>query len=391
MGSTERIEDTVVILDTSRSMMRNDFEPRRLDVAFEIIKLFIQTKFSIDPKDRISILTIGKSPKKIIPFSFDEEQLMNSLERIDVSGKAILHEGISFAIQILVEEMRKVGGKIFRIFVICDLKSIEFNEQLKKIVNIAKGLGIFIDTCQFGKTLNEEKSSLKLIAQLTDGEFGYFNNVKAIINSGKSFASKKTIKESNEFYAQIKEDKTPLISEIALSLRRPSLAEIQMLMSGKIIEKQKCAICHSIKAPLTGADFFTEGRSCPSCDRTMHISCAAQWAKKSELKENIFRCPFCFFLLKVPKSVIALFDDDKISTKRIKIIENEKTTEMISIPEDEIGKIDASCSYCRNIFSNETNVFQCSKCKAYYHETCLNKIIIDIKACRYCGSQITNR
>ncbi|MFX1298652.1 MAG: VWA domain-containing protein [Promethearchaeota archaeon] len=388
MGSTERIEDTVIILDASRSMMRNDFTPRRLDVAFEIIKNFIQTKMSIDPKDRISILTLGDSPKRIIPFSYDEAILMDSLKRVEINGKAVLHEGLSFAIQILVEEMRKVGGKISRIFIISDLNSIEMDEKLKKNVNIAKGLGIFIDTCQFGNKPNNEKSSLKLISQLTDGEFGFFNSVKAIINSGNAFATKKSVKEPNEFYEKVKEDKTPLISEVALSLRRPSLAEIQLLMSGRIVDKKKCAICHSIKAPLTGADFYTEGRTCPSCDRTMHISCAAQWAKKSEFKENVFRCPFCFFLLKVPRSVISLFDDDKINTKRIKIIENEKSTEMSEIPKDEVQQINASCSYCRSIFLGKSKVFQCSNCNAFYHEHCLQKMVNEIKACRYCGAEI---
>ena len=391
MGSTERIEDTVIILDVSRSMMRTDFEPSRLLVAFDIIKLFIQTKFNIDPKDRISILTVGKGPKKIAEFSYDEHGLTRSLNKIMVSDKSELHEGLSFAIQLLIKEMRKVGGKLFRIFLISDNKSKEFPEILKHVVNTAKGLGIFIDTCQFGYTQNNEKSALKLIAQLSDGDFGFFNNAKAIINSGKSFASKKTIKEPNEFYSNVKKDRTPLLNEVALSLRRPSLGEIQLLMSGKITETQKCAICHSIKAPLTGADFYTEGRSCPSCERTMHISCAAQWAKKSEYKENVFRCPFCFFLLKVPQSVISLFDDDKIITKRIRIIDDEKFTEMIPIPEIDIPAIHASCSYCRNIFFEESKVFQCKKCESYYHERCLNQMIQEINACRYCGSEIVSK
>ena len=391
MGSTERIEDTVIIIDVSRSMMRTDFEPNRLLVAFEITKHFIQTKFTIDPKDRISILSIGKIPKKIADFSYDEHELTQSMINIKISGKSELHEGISFAIQLLIKEMRKVGGKLFRIFIISDHKSSDFPEILKNVVNTAKGLGIFIDSCQFGKTQNNEKSALKLIAQLSDGEFGFFNNVKAIINSGKSFASKKTIKEPNEFYSNVKKDRTPLLNEVALSLRRPSLGEIQLLMSGKITETQKCAICHSIKAPLTGADFYTEGRSCPSCERTMHISCATQWAKKSEYKENVFRCPFCFFLLKVPQSIITLFDDDKINTKRIRIIQDEKITEMIPVPEIEVPAIHASCSYCRNIFLDDNKVFRCKKCNSYYHERCMDQMIKEVNACRYCGSEISSK
>ncbi len=388
MGPSERIEDTVIILDASRSMMRTDFEPSRIEVAFEIIKLFIQTKFSLDPKDRISLLIAGEAPKRLVSFTHDEDQLINSLEKIEIKGKSTLHEALSFAIQMLIAEMRKVGGKLFRIFIISATNSLEFSEDLKKIVKIAQGLGIFIDTCKFGKINNNNKTTFKQMAMLTDGEFGFFNNNKAIINAGKSFASKKTIKQPNEFYSQVKKDRTPLLNEVALSLRRPSLGEIQLLMSGKITENQKCAICYSIKAPLTGADFFSEGRTCPSCERTMHISCAAQWAKKSEFKENVFRCPFCFFLLKVPQSALSLFEVNKMSSKRVKIIEDEKTTEMIQVPVQEISAIEASCSYCRNIFSNTDKVFTCQKCNSYYHEHCLDKMITQIQACRYCGSQI---
>ena len=57
----------------------------------------------------------------------------------------------------------------------------------------------------------------------------------------------------------------PLISEIALPLRRPTVLEIKLIMSGKS-NQEKCHICHSIKAPVTGSDFYSEGRFCPSCD-----------------------------------------------------------------------------------------------------------------------------
>jgi hypothetical protein len=257
------------------------------------------------------------------------------------------------------------------------------------MVNISKGLGIFIDTCQIGRIQHSNPINLKRIAQMTNGEFGYFNNSQAIITAGKSFASKKAVKETNDMYSPDKKPKIPpLISEVALPLRRPTLLEIRKMVSGKYEGQDKCNICHSTKAPLTGADFYSEGRSCPSCDRAMHISCAAQWAKKTEYKEHVFRCPFCYFLVELPKSALKLVDESTISSQKIKVMDEIKSTSMLLIPQNEIDEINASCSYCYNIFLGDTKVFSCEKCKSYYHGPCLDKMTEELKACRYCGAEI---
>jgi len=392
MGSDIRIEDTVLLLDVSRSMIRKDFEPDRISVAIENAKNFIQNKILIDPKDRIALLSFGKSIKKLCPFTNEEERLFDSFSKIIISGKGNLHEGIAFSMQILVDEMRKLGGKISRIYVISDNKTDSNLEKLQKMVNIAKGLGIFIDTCQIGQIQHSNPINLKRIAQMTSGEFGYFNNPKALITAGKSFASKKAVKDSSDMYSTEKKPEIPpLISEVALPLRRPTVLEIQRMMSGKFEGQDKCNICHSKKAPLTGADFYSEGRSCPSCDRAMHISCAAEWAKKTEYKAHVFRCPFCYFLVELPKSALKLVDESTISSQKVKIIEDIKSTNMILIPENKIQQINASCSYCSNIFSGETKVFKCEKCGSYYHGPCLEKMSEELKACRFCGAEILSK
>ena len=93
MVSDVRIEDTVLLLDVSRSMIRKDFEPDRIGVAIENAKNFIQNKFLIDPKDRVSILSFGQSIKKLCPFTNEEEKLYRSLNKIYISGNGNLHEG----------------------------------------------------------------------------------------------------------------------------------------------------------------------------------------------------------------------------------------------------------------------------------------------------------
>ncbi|MFX0138664.1 MAG: VWA domain-containing protein, partial [Candidatus Hodarchaeota archaeon] len=225
-----KIEDTVVLLDASRSMLRKDFKPSRLVVELQAAKNFIQSKLSIDMKDRISIITFGDVTKKLINFAFEEQKLIESLKKVQISGQGFLHEGIAFALQVLVEEVRKVGGKTPRIFIITDNKLNIDEIKLEKIVKISKGLGVYIDVCQLGGTQDYGKNSLKRITQSTGGEYGYYNNSKDLINAGKVFASKKSVIETTDYFSPDKKDEiAPLVNEIALPLRRPSLSEIQLM------------------------------------------------------------------------------------------------------------------------------------------------------------------
>jgi len=374
-------------------MLRKDFKPSRLAVELQTAKNFIQSKLSTDMKDRISIITFGNTTQKLIGFAFEEEKLIESLKRVQISGRGYLHEGIAFALQILVEEMRKIGGKIPRIFIITDNKLNTDTNKLVKMIEIAKGLSVFIDACQLGGKQEYGENSLKRITQKTGGEYGYFNDTKSIISAGKAFASKKDVKEGIDYFSPDKKDTiAPLVSEIALPLRRPSLLDIRLMIGGRDRGQKKCQICHSVKAAVTGADFFSEGRFCPNCDRVMHLSCAAMWAKKTEYSENVFRCPFCFFLLSIPAAALKLVKDKEELSQGIIIVDEDElsNTKMSLIPEEKIDQINASCSYCHSIFLGDFKVYQCENCNAYYHEPCLQKMNKEIKACRFCGAKIIN-
>lgn len=392
MQDLVKIEDCVILIDSSRSMVRKDFKPNRLVVALETAKKFIHEKFLIDPKDRIAILSFGTNVVKLSPFSYEEEKLIKALKRIQISGNGLLNEGLAFSVQFLVAEVRKLGGKTNRIFIISDNK-LEYSDKIQKIIDITKGLGIYIDACQLGKTQDHSESILKKLAKISGGQYGFFNNSKALLNAGASYASKKELKESSDYFSPDKKsDIAPLISEIALQLRRPNVLDIRLMMSSKERGQEKCQICHSVKAQITGADFFSEGRYCPSCERPMHLSCVAMWAKKTEYKENVFRCPFCFFLLELPATASKLVEEKvEVEGPKIKLIDESgiNVTNMTQIPESEIDNIDASCTFCHSIFLGDYNVFQCEKCGAYYHEPCLNKMHNEINACRNCGAQIT--
>ncbi|MHA1804771.1 MAG: VWA domain-containing protein [Promethearchaeota archaeon] len=386
-----KVEDTVILLDVSRSMLKTDFPPNRLKNAIETIKNFIRTKFSIDLNDKIALITFGKHAKKLSPFTNEEEKLYRALQRIRISGKGNLIQGISFSLQLLIEEMRKLGGKVSRIFVVTDNKFTLNKNKFNDITEVAKGLGVLIDACQIGNTEASGKNELKILTRQTGGEYGYFNNSKALINAGIAFASKKNIKPTRDYITgNTKEKSIPLINEIALPLKRPSVLELKIMLNKHKTAAEKCQICHSSKSPITNADLFSEGRACPSCEHLMHLSCAAMWAKGTEYDINIFRCPFCFYLLKIPKSALKIAELKLEKSKKDKRtpLKTHETTKMKLIPKAEVASINYSCSYCHNIFLGEYEVFQCEKCGSYYHEPCLRKMYEEIKSCRFCGAEI---
>jgi len=386
-----KTEDTVILIDVSRSMVRKDFKPNRLTLALNAVNNFIHTKFIIDPKDRIAILTFGDTVRKLSSFTYEEDKLINSLKKVQIGGNGQLHDGIAFSLQLLVEEMRKIGGKTHRIFIISDSR-VKLDDKLQKLVSIATGLGIFIDTCQLGTVEVNADTLFKKISRESGGEYGFFNNSKAILNAGRSFASKKPSKSTTDYFAPNKQEEiAPLVSDIALPLRRPSLLDIRLMMNTNGTGQEKCQICHSMKSPLTNADFYSEGRYCPSCDRPMHISCATMWAQKTEYSESVFRCPFCYFLLELPAYATKLIKENAEEEPKIKLLSQDdaKYTHMIKINEENVPEINVSCNYCYSIFLGDYNVYQCEKCKSYYHEPCLEKMNNEIHACRNCGAKIT--
>ena len=79
-----------------------------------------------------------------------------------------------------------------------------------------------------------------------------------------------------------------------------------------------------------------------------------------------------------------------IDTQKVKILDviEQNKAKMIEIHDNMINTIDASCSYCYNIFLGDFKVYECQICGSYYHEPCFKKIYNEMKACRFCGAEI---
>ena len=113
--SSIALEDTVILWDCSRSMIRTDFKPNRLRTIQKLVKLFIEHKIRKDPKDSIAIAAIGTRIIKLADFSNNTDFLVKQLNKLEISGNANIVDGIAFALQMLVKKIRHLGGANQRI------------------------------------------------------------------------------------------------------------------------------------------------------------------------------------------------------------------------------------------------------------------------------------
>jgi len=390
MTSSIALEDTVVLWDCSRSMIRSDFKPNRLRTIQKIIKIFIENKIAKDPKDSIAIAAIGTRIIKLADFSNNTDFLTKQLNKLEISGNANMVDGIAFALQMLVKKIRHLGGSNQRVIIFTDCSKPDMDlERMQKITKAAQGLGVYIDICQLGLSeIDRASNPYRILANATNAEYGFFTNTKALYRAAEGFSSKKTPPETDYFNPN-KENKLPrLVAEIAVDLRRPTIGEIREMMA-KV--DQKCQICYANTCPVCNNPFYSCGRFCPSCSRPIHLHCASMWSDRDNSEfadKTVFRCPNCYFLLKVPHSVQQLM---KITGGVAIKVETEgfagKPIQITKVPDSIIENIEDACSFCSNIFTGQEAVYQCS-CSAYYHQSCLEQMNKEIKSCRNCGGLI---
>ncbi|MFX0100071.1 MAG: VWA domain-containing protein [Candidatus Hodarchaeota archaeon] len=388
MANQIHIEDVILLIDTSRSMFRSDFRPTRLELLVKALHSLIKRKIEIDPNDRIGIVTYDVKAHKLHDFSQNPTSIIKSLGNIKIGGTTDIHEGLALSIQLLGNEIRKIGGKVGRILLFSDDRYSQMTDRMIKLANAAKGLGIFIDSMITGKPhQNMASSVLKKLSLITGGDHAYFNNENAFFNAAVALSSKKDLNDlSGYMEAQEREmNKAPLLSEIAVELRRPNITEIQDIIANPA--KVKCNICYKSNCPLCHTPFYSCGRFCPSCGRAMHLHCASQWAKSSpDATEDVFRCPFCYFLLRIPPSFKAREDSCTIQPTE----EDVELVKFVKVPAEQVPNIKGSCKHCNVIFLGEYNVYKCSNCGSHYHQPCVQEIFEKFTACKTCGKQIGN-
>ena len=385
------VENTVIVLDVS---------PDNFKLAYKGVKKFAKMKSEIDSKDKISVIGFSsahpETTKILVPLTNDVEDLIESVkprnlksEGLGCTGGEGMLVALEQAIESLSNQIRNISGQINRILLITDCETTNFNQNIEQKLEKAKGLKIFVDISLYApKNLRVQREDFRKISNKTGGEFGRFFNKRAFYRGMEGFASKKIV-EGNviEILSPEKRKKGNLnhLMDIALDLTR------SIPKSSQSSEQKTCQICFKKKSPLNERTFEMTGRFCPHCGTPMHLHCAGKWALKSEEYPQIFRCPYCYTLLKLPLPVVT----------GLKYSEEEEKTilKMVKVENHPVSESSGFCYYCYRSLSFSEDItskadtleqitFKCSNCGAFYHLSCLEDMYKRDKKCANCKGKI---
>ncbi|NVM30060.1 MAG: VWA domain-containing protein [Candidatus Helarchaeota archaeon] len=390
----ERLEDVVIAFDVSRSMFRRDFAPNRIEAVKKAIEAFVRRKYEIDYRDRVALVAFSSKGKVAAELTNEPDYIIPTLQPLKALGTTGMGEGLAVAIQLLVKEIQLLGQKVFRIIVISDGKPWGSTIDPFKMTTLASHMKIIIDTIGISELgVAYEESILEKIAVETKGEYSRVFETQSLIEVLVSLANKKQITYSEAQRRSAITDAT-VLKIIAGDLFRPAEAsedqtELINLIVGR--EKVKCIICYQYDCQTCHGPFFSCGRFCSNCKAPMHLHCAAGWAENSppENNPNIFRCPRCFFLLKVPETVHLV---QRMHQRHTYDLPAETETTRFALITRETEEIQyASCPVCHMIFdfADDPRAYLCTNCGSYFHAKCLEDWLARGEgACRVCGKRI---
>ncbi|NVM55529.1 MAG: VWA domain-containing protein [Candidatus Helarchaeota archaeon] len=322
-------EDTVICLDVSRSMARKDLKPSRLEAVKEALVTFIRQKADIDEDDRFALVTFSTNAKIVQELTNNTEQIINALEKVTPQGISSLGEGLAVALHVVSDQILKQGSNINRVIVISDGKPwLGTIDPLEK-ARIMGEIGVLVDTIEVSASrATWGHNILESIAIL--GEYHQASNLKMLMMILRTLSHKKDVFELKKT--------TPRLHLIAADLLNPNELTDEILDAIKHISKkegEKCIICRTSDCGICGTTSC--GRLCPYCKNFMHLCCANKWSEESKMAEaNVFRCPHCLFLLKLPEE----------TTPRIPLKADEETqgiqSVQLSLKKREDTRVEAS-------------------------------------------------
>lgn len=390
---TKKVEDTVVLLENTKKAYGNP------DWVVEIesgLLNMINTKLAMEKTSRFALVTFSShSNIELKMEEFSPEAFQDALYNIQISPNNIadINSGMSAAFQVTVENMQKLSeGKRFRMVVISEGDLKEYGEKWRELVDICSKVGIIIDVVQVATFTNPSKT-LETIASRTTGMYYLVKSPSEVEGVLTEIAPNRVEASDDAFQSQEDRDLKGLLEYVAAELK--SLNEgIQTVGDLKKIVTQededfKCAICHSPDCMFCKGPAFSCGAFCPSCGRFFHQHCCAGWAEsQKDTPKNVFKCPICFHLLKVPGSL------HRISVLKENLKENEPrpdTVELKLFNINEIGQQGAFkfCSWCRNVFSPAEEIYNCPKCNSLYHQDCMDDMTEKThNRCRVCDAPL---
>ncbi|MHA1730624.1 MAG: VWA domain-containing protein [Promethearchaeota archaeon] len=394
-----RSEDIIFCVDMSRSMYRRDFEggstgkKSRILAIVEAVNQFVEAKHEIDASDRFGVILFNGTTTAMEDLVFSPSEISKFLvDNVDLRKGSALGEGLALAVKTIVKELRKIGEKQQRVVLLTDgiFETTAVNPI--KIAKIANGLGIIIDAIRVGPA-KIPGAPIKRICELTQGRYFYATDEGEMEEALDILSRKKEIETATLLDNRDTSVKNIFEDEIADQLLKiEDLTDEQKktelyipMQEGKL----KCSICYSSICPTCHVNFLGCGRFCPNCLKPIHLHCAINWAeqqakgKKKSSGTKIFRCPHCFYLLKIPTTTMqkpnAVVSEPEYGAPKVTIRSRPFDEEAPQI-------YDEVCGVCSSLFDSDEDerVYKC-ECGAYFHEECLREVWHDEKICPVCG------
>ncbi len=384
----ENLENWVIVLDCTKSMSKEDFQTKRFQIALNGLKIFIEEKNKTLQKIRISLIVYSKKVSVVSELTDDIPSIISILSRkkfkklcIQTSSPDNLNNALKNAIDILARQIQNISGFKNCILLISDDSNLEISEKIQDKI---AGLKISIDIITFSheENITSKKKDLRTQHFITKQEF--LEGMKKLASIDKK--ENNTAQNFSELMLEHKNKKHDYMEKIALKLRYPTHEEL--IKFNKKSSKIRCQICFNKKSPIKNYSLFKTGRLCSHCGTPMHLHCAGLWALKSSEHKGLFRCPFCYTLLKIP---IAILNGLKKKNNEQKTLESKKLyVKMIVIKPEKLEQKNKDCFYCFKPIKRAhfQKTLQCSNCKAYFHKKCLEEMYKIDKKCLNCDGLI---
>jgi hypothetical protein len=373
----KKVEDTVILLDLTQT---NYGDPQRAIVIEESIQEMVLAKTRLSASHRYALVGFGETVETYLDFDnwSGPESLMDVLyNKIKIHGvQAYFQLALQRAFETAAKSMQKLSeGKVFRILVISEGRFAPEKKDWAELVDVAAKIGLFIDAVKLG--LNEDPT-LKRATRATSGDY-----VECKIQELKSWLPSFAAEKKQQNVNQTEADKNmkgllELIASPLKSIRDQVTSPNDLL---KLVQSTdataKCGICYSDTCMICKGPSYACGSYCPNCNRFFHIHCAAAWAENSkDTPNNVFKCPVCFSLCKVPGELYRI----KVLKGRLKdsFLPSNQKLDTKKIQASDLGTnwMYETCVVCGGIFENQgDDVLVCSApdCGALYHPQCLDK------------------
>ncbi|MHA1293824.1 MAG: hypothetical protein ACTSQJ_14300 [Promethearchaeota archaeon] len=312
-------EDIVIIVENSPKFYITDISPSRYLKFIQLMEEFVKERLKIDYRDRCYLIILNDNIFE--PFN-DFENFSHALidkinqafenPRCNINGiwEKSFMSSFQKGIQKCIASFKKIRNKTLRMIIITnELPSVSerFYSQVKQVIErTAQRLDIIIDilfiTGSKSIKVLDFENPYKLISDMTGGKYFQIKNSLDFEESFKEIKKKKKILRKIYLGEREYSQEKKFLEIIASDLEKIT----EFLEDSEL----KCQICFKKECSCEIIDTYDHLRRCPNCKKILHLCCSGRWAEQQNQKSNfigypnVFRCPYCFFLLKVPQEFV---------------------------------------------------------------------------------------